>query len=153
MAYRLYGVIGNGVVLGGLRHPSMHGMQLLPCGFGLCHVRIQVAMDEPLAELPDALPRLTESVLGYLEVVSEQAPVVYLAADGDSEAAGGWHGGALELGPLRSGRGTAPRLFRRRETGAVNAALEWIHAPRSNGRDRAATLGLTQRDDWDPGAT
>jgi len=153
VAYRLYGVIGNGGVLGGLRHPSMHGMQPLAYGFGLCHVRVQVAMDEPLAELPDTLPRLTESVLGYLEVVSEQAPVVYVAADGDSEAAGGWHAGTLELGPLHSGRGAAPRLLRRRETGAVNEALEWIHAPRSNSRDRAATLGLTQRDDWDPGAT
>ena len=153
MAYRLYGVIGNGEVLGGPRHPSMHGMQPLACGFGLCHVRIQVAMDEPLAELPDTLPRLTESVLGYLEVLSQQAPVVYLAADGDTEAAGGWHDGALELGPLHSGRGTAPRLFRRRETGAVNQALEWIRAPRANGRDRAASLGLTGREDWNPGAT
>jgi hypothetical protein len=153
VVYRLYGVIGNSGVLGGLRHPSMHGMQPLARGFGLCHVRIQVAMDEPLAALPGTLPRLTESVLGYLEVVSEQAPVVYVAAEGDTEAAGGWHAGAFELGPLRSGRGTAPRLFRRRETGAVNEALAWIHVPRSGGRDRAATLGLTERDDWNPRAT
>jgi hypothetical protein len=153
VAYRLYGVIGNSVVLGGLRHPSMHVMEPLAYGLGVCHVRIQVAMDEPLAPLPGTLPRLTESVLGYLEVVSEQAPVVYVAADGDSEAAGGWHAGAFELGPLRSGRGTAPRLLRRRETGAVNEALRWIHAPRSGGRDRAATLGLADRDDWNPLAT
>ena len=85
-----------------------------------------------LARLPDPLPRLTESVLGYLEVISRDTPVIYAAIEGDEQAACGWCDGQLELGPLRSDGVPRPRtLFRRREPGAVDAALCWLGAPRS----------------------
>ncbi len=143
MAYTLYGVVGNGGVLGGLRHPSMHAMQPLGFGYGLCRVRAQVAMDEPLADLAAPLPRLTESVLGYLEVVSVQTPVIYVAAEGDDQAAAGWHDGELTLGPLRTeGEATRRRLFRRGEDGAINAALGWLGVPNRRGSDRFAAVGL-----------
>ena len=110
----------------------MHPMQPLGHGLGLCHVRTQVAMDEPPAALPDPLPRLTESVLGYLEAVSRETPVIYAVIEGDEQAACGWCDGRLELGPLRSDGAPRPRkLFRRREPEAVDAALRWLGAPRA----------------------
>ena len=150
MAATVYGVIGDGGVLGGLRHPSMHPMQPLQLGLGLCHVRTQVAMDEPLARLPDELPRLTESVLGYVTAVSERTPVIYVVCDGGEQAAAGWRAGELELGPLRSGCDLRRRLFRRGEAGAIDTALGWLGVRRS--RDRLAAVGLEQRV-WEPGAT
>ena len=143
MAYTLYGVVGNGGVLGGLRHPTMHAMQQLGFGYGLCRVRTQVALDEPLADLEAPLPRLTESVLGYLEVVSVQTPVIYVVAQGDDQAAAGWHDGELMLGPLRTA-GDAPRrrLFGRGEAGAINAGLRWLGVPNRRGSDRFAAVGL-----------
>ena len=150
MAVTVYGVIGDGGVLGGLRHPSMHPMQPLLYGLGLCHVRTQVAMDEPLARLPDVLPRLTESVLGYVAILSEQTPVIYVASDGDEEAAAGWRDGRLELRPL-SGLCVVQRtLLRRRETGAIDSALGWLGVRRARGRDRLAAVGLAERQVWDP---
>ena len=147
MPGRLYGVIGDDGVLGGLRHPTMHAMQPLCRGLGLCHVRTQVAMDEPPASMPDPPPHLVASVHGYLEVVSRETPVIYVAIDGSDQAACGWHDGQLELGPLRSHGGSARRLlFLRRDAGAVDAALRWLGAPRSD------TLGLDGRD-WEPRAT
>jgi hypothetical protein len=123
----------------------MHPMQPLGEGLGLCHVRTQVAMDEPPAPLPDPLPHLTESVLGYLEVVSREAPVVYVAVDGDDQAACGWRDGRRELGPLHSHGPPPPRrLFRRRETGALDAALRWLGAP------DAHAVGLDGRSEWEP---
>jgi hypothetical protein len=130
VARGLYGVIGDREVLGGLRHPTMHPMQPLGHGLGLCHVRTQVAMDEPPAALPDPLPRLTESVLGYLEVVSCETPVIYAVIEDDEQAACGWRDGRLELGPLR-GCGAPRTLFRRGEPGAVDAALRRLGAPRA----------------------
>ena len=149
MAATLYGVVGDAGVLGALRHPSMHPMQPLLHGLGLCHVRTQVAMDEPLAALPVELPRLTESVLGYVEVVSEQTPVIYVARGGDDEAAAGWRGGRLELGPLRGPCGfRRVLLFRRREIRAVDAALGWLGV---RGSDRVRAAGLAERLEWEPG--
>ena len=107
-------------------------------------------MDEPLAGLPDELPRLTESVLGYVTVVSERTPVIYVACDGGEEAAAGWRAGRLELGPLRSRCDLRRRLFRRGETGAIDASLGWLGVRRS--RDRLEAVGLEQRM-WEPGAT
>lgn len=149
MDIRLYGVIGDGEVLGELRHPTMHAMQPLRLGYGLCHVRTQVAMDEPLAL---ELPHLTESVLGYAEVVSRESPVIFVMAEGDAQGACGWSAGRLELGPLRSYGGDAHwrRLLQRPETGAVNAALRWLGVPRRRGEDRFTTVGLADRDDWEP---
>jgi hypothetical protein len=149
-AYRAYGVVAAEAVLDRLRHPSVHAMQPLSHGYGLCHVRLQLVKDEPLAWLPDVISRLTVTVHSYIVTMSDLGPVVYIAADGDREEAGCWQDGKLALGPLRSARGEAPRLLRRRETGAVNAALFWLDAPRSRGRDRAATLGLAERPDWNP---
>jgi hypothetical protein len=143
VAYTLYGVVGNGGVLGGLRHPTMHPMQALGFGYGLCRVRTQVAMDEPLADLPHPLPRLTESVLGYVEVVSVQTPVIYVAAEEGEQSAAGWYDGEIALGPLRTA-GEAPRrrLFGRTEAGAINAALRWLGVPSRRGSDRFAAVGL-----------
>jgi hypothetical protein len=153
VAATLYGVVGHGDVLGGLRHPTMHAMQPLRHGLGLCHVRTQLAMDEPLARLPDELPRLTESVLGYVMALSERAPVIYVACDGDEEAAAGWRGGRLELGPLRS-RGDPPRRrFGRGDAGAIDAALGWLGVRRLRGRDRLHAVGLAEQRAWEPGAT
>ena len=126
----MYGVIGDGGVLGGLRHPTMHPMPPLGHGLGLCRVRTQVAMDEPPAALPEPLPRLTESVRGYLEAVSRETPVIYAVIEADEQAACGWRDGRLELGPLR-GCGAPRKLFRRGEAGAVDAALHWLGAPRA----------------------
>ena len=147
MAVTVYGVIGDGGVLGGLRHPTMHPMQPLRNGLGLCHVRTQVAMDEPLAQLPDRLPRLTESVLGYAAVLSEQTPVIYVACDGDEEAAAGWRDGRLELKPLAGLCIVQRRLLRRREAGAIDTALGWLGV---RGRDRLAAAGLASREAWEP---
>jgi hypothetical protein len=122
----------------------MHPMQPLRHGLGLCHVRTQVAMDEPPAELPDTLPHLTESVLGYLEVVSRETPVIYAAIEGDDQAACGWWDGRLRLGPLRSHGAPPRRLLRRRELRAVDAALDWLGAPDSD------TIGLEDRAEWEP---
>jgi hypothetical protein len=151
---RLYGVIGDGGVLGELRHPTMHPMQPLEEGYGLCCVRTQVAMDEPLARLAHELPHLTESVLGYAEVVSHRAPVIYVMAEDDTQGACGWSAGRLELGPLRSYGAAAPRrLLRRREAGAINVALKWLGVPRRRGEDRLHSLGLADRDEWEPRPT
>jgi len=130
----------------------MHPMQPLRNGLGLCHVRTQVAMDEPPAPLPDPLPYLTEPVHGYLEVVARETPVIYVAIEGDEQAACGWYDGRLELGPLRSHGGPPQRrlLFRRRDSGAVDAALHWLGAPRSRGRDRLAAAGLDEPREWEP---
>ena len=150
MAVTVYGVIGAGSVLGGLRHPTMHAVQPLLHGLGLCHVRTQVAMDEPLASLPDELPRLTESVLGYVAVVSERTPVIYVACDGDEETAAGWRGGRLELRPVSSPCVLQRRLFRRRETGAIDTGLRWLGVRRARGRDRLEAVGLAERQVWEP---
>jgi hypothetical protein len=146
VAATVYGVIGDGGVLERLRHPTMHAMQPLEQGLGLCHVRTQVVLDEPSARLPEELPRLTESVLGYVTVVSEQAPVIYVACDGDDEAAAGWRAGKLELGPLRS-RCYLPRRLFRRESGAIDSALGWLGV---RGRDRVQVIGLAERRVWEP---
>jgi hypothetical protein len=150
VAVTVYGVIGDGGVLGGLRHPTMHPMQPLLYGLGLCHVRTQVAMDEPLVSLPDELPHLTESVFGYVAVVSERTPVIYVACDGDEEAAAGWRGGRLELKPLCSPCILQRSLFRRREAGAIDAALGWLGVRRARGRDRLEAVGLAERQMWEP---
>jgi hypothetical protein len=151
----LYGVIGDGGVLGSLRHPTMHPMQPLRQGLGLCHVRTQVAMDEPPAQLPEELPHLTESVLGYMEIVSRDTPVIYVAAEAGGEAACGFRGGRLVLGPLHSRTGDRPagRRFLRRseETGAINAGLRWLGVPRHRGADRRTVVGLADRAAWEPG--
>jgi hypothetical protein len=141
----VYGVIGDSGVLGELRHPTMHPMQPLERGLGLCHVRTQVVLDEP----PGELPRLTESVLGYLAAVSERTPVIYVACDGREEAAAGWRDGRLELGPLRSRCDLRRRLLRR-ETGAIDNGLRWLGV---RGRSPAKAVGLDGRAQWEPGAT
>jgi hypothetical protein len=152
---RLYCVIGDAGVLGSLRHPTMHPMQPLREGLGLCHVRIQVAMDEPPAQLPEELPHFTESVLGYVEVVSRDTPVIYVAAEAGAEVACGFRAGRLELGPLHSRAGEPPpsrRLLRRREEpGAIDAALRWLGVPRRRGADRVTVVGLADRATWEPG--
>jgi hypothetical protein len=152
VASRLYGVIGDGGVLGGLRHPTMHPAVPLRHGLGLCHVRTQVAMDEPLAQLPETLPHLTEPVLGYLEVVSRETPVIYAVIEGDDQAACGWRDGRRELGPLRSYGDPPPRrlLGRRPDSGAVDAALRWLGAPGCRGGDRLQAVGLTELSEWEP---
>ena len=150
MAVTVYGVIGDGGVLAGLRHPTMHPMQPLLHGLGLCHVRTQVAMDEPLAQLPDVLPRLTESVFGYVAEVSERTPVIYVACDGEEESAAGWRDGELELRPLSSPCIMRRRLLRRSETGAIDAALGWLGVRRARGGDRLAAVGLAERQVWEP---
>jgi hypothetical protein len=142
---QLYGVIGDCGVLGGLRHPTMHPMQALGHGLGLCHVRTQVALDEPSAHLPEELPHLTESVRGYLEVVSRETPVIYAVIEDDDQAACGWHDGRLQLGPLHShGAPPARRLFRRQELRAVDAGLRWLGAPRTQ------DVGLDEQREWEP---
>jgi hypothetical protein len=141
----MYGVIGDSGVLGELRHPTMHPMQPLERGLGLCHVRTQVVLDEP----PGELPRLTESVLGYVAAVSERTPVIYVACDGREEAAAGWRSGQLELRPLHSRCDLRRRLLRR-EAGAIDAALGWLGV---RGRARVKAVGLEERAQWEPGAT
>ena len=153
MASTVFGVIGDVGVLGGLRHPTLHPVQPLGHGLGLCHVRTQVALDEPLARLPGELPRLTESVLDYVEIVSAQTPVIYVACDDREQAAAGWRAGRLELGPLRSGCDLPRRLLRRREAGAIDTALGWLGVRRPRGRDRLEAVGLAERPVWEPGPT
>jgi hypothetical protein len=145
VAVTVYGVIGDSGVLGGLRHPTMHPMQPLERGLGLCHVRTQVVLDEP----PGELPRLTESVLGYVAEVSARTPVIYVACDGREEAAAGWRDGRLVLGPLRS-RCDLPRRLLRRESGAIENGLRWLGV---RGRSRVKAVGLDGRAQWEPGAT
>ena len=145
MAATVYGVIGDSGVLGGLRHPTMHPVQPLERGLGLCHVRTQVVLDEP----PGELPRLTESVLGYIAAVSERTPVIYVACDGREEAAAGWRDGKLVLRPLHSRCELQRRLFRR-ETGAIDDALGWLGV---RGRGRVKAVGLDGRERWEPAAT
>lgn len=151
---QLYGVIGDSQVLGGLRHPTMHPMEPLRRGLGLCHVRTQVALDEPPARLPEELTHLTESVLGYAEVVSRDVPVIYVVAEPERQAACGWRGGRLELSPLHSRPGDPPPLTsilrRREEPGAINAALRWLGVPRQRGSDRFTVVGLADRATWEP---
>ena len=142
MAVTVYGVIGDGGVLGGLRHPTMHPVQPLMNGLGLCHVRTQVVLDEA----PGELPRLTESVLGYVAAVSERTPVIYVACDGSEEAAAGWRAGLLELGPLRSPCDLQRTLFRR-EAGAFDSALGWLGV---RGRSPVKAVGLDRRERWEP---
>jgi hypothetical protein len=108
-------------------------------------------MDEPRAELD--LPRLTESVLGYVEVVSERTPVVYVAWEGDEEAAAGWRGGRLVFGPLTGDSELPRRRFRRPDTGPVDAAFGWLGVRRPRGRERAEAIGLLERELWEPRAT
>jgi hypothetical protein len=143
---KLHGVIGDAVILGELRHPTMHAMQPLRRGLGLCHVRTQVAMDEPLSAV--RLPRLTESVLGYIEEVSRRTPVIYVACAADDEAAAGWSGGRLALGPLTRESELPRRGFlRRRYAGPLDAALGWLGVRAS---DRPAAVGLSERAVWEP---
>jgi hypothetical protein len=142
VAATVYGVIGNSGILGGLRHPTMHPMQPLQRGLGLCHVRTQVVLDEP----PGELPRLTESVLGYVAAVSQRTPVIYVACDGQEEAAAGWRDGALVLGPLRSRCDLRRRLVGR-EFGAIDDGLRWLGV---RGRSRAKAVGLEEQDQWEP---
>jgi hypothetical protein len=159
VGFELYGVIGDREVLGGLRHPTMHPMHALHDGLGLCLVRTQVAMDEPDAPLPDRVPRLTESVLGYLRAISARTRVIYVAAEfcdgvGDQTACG-WADGELELGPLHSHHDEVPSparglLFRPRETtGAIDEALAWLGIQRPRRTDRFARVGLSERYVWE----
>ena len=149
MAVTVYGVIGDGGVLAGLRHPTMHPVQPLLHGLGLCHVRTQVAMDEPLVSLPDMLPRLTESVFGYVAEVSERTPVIYVACDGEEEAAAGWRDGELELRPLsslvrRAAQAVAPARDggnRRRARLAGRPPRAWAGPPGGRRTGRAAGVG------------
>jgi hypothetical protein len=120
----------------------MHPVQPLQDGLGLCHVRTQVVLDEP----PGELPRLAESVLGYVVAVSERTPVIYVACDGSEEAAAGWRAGLLELGPLSSPCELRRRLFRR-DTGALDSALGWLGV---RGRSPVKAVGLDQRERWEP---
>jgi hypothetical protein len=160
VGYELYGVIGDRSILGALRHPTMHPMQPLRDGLGLCAVRTQVAMDEPAAPLPDRLPHLTEPVFGYLKVLSARTPVIYVTADfsdgiGDQTACG-FADSKLELGPLRSHHDEVPcpargLLRRPRETtGAIDEALAWLGIERPRRTDRFAAVGLGERRDWEP---
>jgi hypothetical protein len=145
VAATVYGVIGDSGVLGGLRHPTMHPMQPLERGLGLCHVRTQVVLDEP----PGELPRLTESVLGYVAAVSERGPVIYVACDGREEAAAGWRDGKLVLGPLRNGCDLRRRLLRR-DPGAIDNGLRWLGV---RGRSCVKAVGLDGQAQWEPGTT
>jgi hypothetical protein len=128
----------------------MHPMQPLIGGLGLCHVRTQVAMDEPRAQLPLPLPRLTESVVGYVEVLSERTPVAYVAWDGDEQGAAGWRGGRLAFGPFNEESALPRHRFRRPDTGPVDAALGWLGVRRRRGRERAEAIGLLEREVWEP---
>jgi hypothetical protein len=160
VGYELYGVIGDQDVLGELRHPTMHPVQPLHGGLGLCAVRTQVAMDEPDAELPERVPHLTESVLGYVRSISVRTPVIYVVAefcDGVGEqVACGWTDGSLELGPLRSHHDAVPcpargLLRRPRETtGAIDEALAWLGVERPRRTDRFERVGLAEHRVWEP---
>ena len=159
MGYQLYGVIGDAGVLGELRHPTMHPMQELRCGLGVCLVRTEVAEEEPQAEISDALAYLTEPVAAYAAGLSERTPVIYVAADfsggvGD-QAACGWSGGRLALGPVHSHHDEPPHpahgLVRRPRaaTGAIDEALEWLGVERPRRTDRFTAVGLDARHDWE----
>jgi hypothetical protein len=105
-------------------------------------------MDEPSAAV--GLPRLTESVLGYVQVVSERTPVVYVAWEGDEQAAAGWREGRLALGPLTGESELPRRVLRRPDNGPVDAALGWLGVRRRRGRDRVESVGLLERELWEP---
>src|SRR5919109_4406982 len=123
----------------------MHPMQPLRRGLGLCPVRTDVAKDEPPA--PVGLAYLTEPVVGYVEELSERAPVVYVTAefhDGEGDqAACGWSHRQLTFGPVRTHHPT-----RRKQRGAINAALAWLRVPRPLRGDRFAAVGLADRRGW-----
>ena len=159
MGYRLYGVIGDGGVLGTLRHPSLYAMHELRRGLGLSAVRTEAVSGEPVADTPGDLLYLTVSVLDFVIEISRRTPVVYVTAEfaggmGD-QAACGWSDGTLVLGPLATHHDRppqAPRSFRRavrEDTGAIDAALGWLGVPRRRGRDRFQTVGLGERRDWE----
>jgi hypothetical protein len=159
VGYLLYRVIGDATVLGELRHPTMHPMQPLRCGLGVCAVRTEVAMDEPPGGIAEELSYLTEPVVGYARELSERTPVIYVAADfadgvGD-QAACGWSRALLELGPIHSHHDHAPApvrgLFRRPRaaTGAIDAALGWLGVPRPRRTDRFDAVGLSERHEWE----
>jgi hypothetical protein len=157
VGYRLYGVIGDGGILGTLRHPSMHAMRELRHGLGLCAVRTQAVDDEPVADAPGRLLYLTVSVLDYTRELSHRTPVVYVTAEfsggAGRQAACGWSEGTLALGPLTSHHDRPPRRFRRiarADTGAIDTALGWLGVPRRRGRDRFEAVGLGERRDWEP---
>jgi hypothetical protein len=160
VSYVLHAVIGPANVLDTLRHPTIHAMQPLRFGLGLCPVRTEVAKDEPVAPVPGELPHLTESVFGYAAALSERTPVIYVAADfaggGGDQAACGWAAGRLELGPLRSHHDRRPRPARglsrrpRAPTGAIDEALAWLGVTRPRRTDRFAAVGLGERHDWEP---
>jgi hypothetical protein len=159
VGFLLYGVIGAAGALAELRHPTMYPMQALRCGLGVCLVRTEVADDEPQAEIADELTYLTEPVAGYAKTLSERAPVIYVAADFfggvGQQAACGWSGGRLELGPLHSHHDHVPHpargLFRRPRTptGAIDAALAWLGVQRPRRTDRFEAIGLGERHDWE----
>jgi hypothetical protein len=157
VGFQLHGVIGDATVLGELRHPTMHPMQELSCGLGVCLVRTEVAADEPQSEI--GLLYLTEPVAAYAAGLSERTPVIYVAADffggvGD-QAACAWSGGRLALGPLHSHHDETPHpargLFRRPRaaTGAIDEALAWLGVERPRRTDRFAAVGLDARHDWE----
>jgi hypothetical protein len=159
VGYRLFGVIGDGESLDGLRHPSMHPVHELRHGLGLCAVRTRAVLDDPVADAPGQLLYLTSSVLDYIEAVSQRTPVVYVTAEfaggtGD-QAACGWSEGALALGPLTSHHERpprSPRSFRRvvpEDTGAIDAALGWLGVPQRRGCDRFEAVGLADRREWE----
>jgi hypothetical protein len=156
VGYQLYGVIGDADVLGELRHPTMHPMQALRCGLGVCLVRTEVAHEEPQES---EVHYLTDPVAAYAATLSERTPVIYVAADffggvGD-QAACGWSGGRLMLGPLHSHHDETPHpargLFRRPRaaTGAIDEALAWLGVERPRRTDRFAAVGLDARHDWE----
>ena len=159
MGYVLHGVIGDANVLDELRHPSMHPMHPLRCGLGVCLVRTDVAADEPPAEIAADLLYLTEPVAGYASKLSERTPVIYVAADFfggiGEQAACGWSGGRLDLGPLHSHHERPPcpaRGFIRRPrepTGAIDEALAWLGVQRPFRTDRFEAVGLSERHDWE----
>jgi hypothetical protein len=160
VGYTLHGVIGDAGVLAGLRHPSMHAMVPLRLGMGLCPVRSDVVVDEPLADVPGELRHLTTSVLDYLQEISKRAPVVYVTADfsggSGTQAACGWSQGRRELGPLHSRHEHRPRPARglvrtpHSDTGAIDSALRWLGVARPRRADRFEALGLAERRDWEP---
>ena len=155
MGYVLYGVIGAASVLGELRHPSMHPMQPLRCGLGVCPVRTDLAKDEPPAGMPEELCYLTEPVVDFAKALSARTPVIFASAEihgGDGEqGACGWMGGKLAFGPVVSRFDAAARArWRRRpQTGAINEALAWLGVPKPRRGDRFAAVGLGERHDWE----
>jgi hypothetical protein len=156
MGYQLYGVIGDAAVLGALRHPTMHPMQPLRRGLGLCAVRTAVAKDEAPSRLASHLVYLTDPVLGYVEELSDRAEVIYAVAvffDGEGDqAACGWSQRQLAFGPCSSHHRTRPQahVLRRRQPAAINDALAWLHVPRPLRGDRFAAVGLAELRAWEP---